>query len=600
MALLQPGNIVSRSDVPLRVQNVARCLREFTPDEVTVWLEWTEGGEERALERELGQLSFGGIDNTTDAFLVVLDPGAGIVVLEVPAKSAFGSKRRRKTTIHPGRLRRATQQRVAVLRDDLEARRVGSLPVKVAAVLPEGLHRQAARRLGNVAILHERDLTAENLQAALRRILGPQQQTPRPASDPQNLAARAAVKPQIVIRGTQGELFGDTQATADDDETLRALDRKQERLALHLGGGYRLIRGVAGSGKTLVLVCRAKHIASSFPRWRILMLCYNRPLAQWLAQQVSEHPNVEALTLDAKVWRLLRNAGAEQSPNPDFGARRREALQAVGHLDNTQRYDAVLVDEAQDLDAVSLDLAWGLLKPHRTHFVMALDSAQRIYRRSMTWNPPDQTARGRTMILDVNYRNTREVLDLGQQLLVGVGDSRDHQEARPDDLDVMVPPARAIRTGPVPLTLACGDLRKEAEALADRVRELRERDNAKPDQIVVLLGTEELRDSVVSLVPDSLDTKPRENRNRVAQECGQVRIATLGLLKGLEFKHVVICGANHIWVPDTPKSDTKLYQEAQRRLLYVAITRATHTLTITYSGTGIMSELEKLPHWPPN
>ena len=50
------------------------------------------------------------------------------------------------------------------------------------------------------------------------------------------------------------------------EHLLRVLDREQERLARNLGSGYRLIRGVAGSGKTLVITHRAMHMSSLLPR----------------------------------------------------------------------------------------------------------------------------------------------------------------------------------------------------------------------------------------------------------------------------------------------------------------------------------------------
>ena len=53
---------------------------------------------------------------------------------------------------------------------------------------------------------------------------------------------------------------------------------------------------------------------------------------------------------------------------------------------------------------------------------MALDSAQNVYRRSMTWNPPGLTARGRTTVFRRNYRNTREILELAWTFLEGSPD----------------------------------------------------------------------------------------------------------------------------------------------------------------------------------
>ena len=592
MAFLQPANIPSRNDVPARLQAVARCLREFLPDEVTVWLERTADGDDRALHREFEQQRFEGFDAASDsgeAYLVVLDPSSGIVILEAPARMRPGKRRGRRRRIDRDRLRDLTERRASELRHSLDARNVARLPVAVAVAYPDISAQDAAGIRDDVPLLCAADFEAEALRPALQQIAGGRR-TSLPHEE--ESAARAAVNPGVVIRGTQGQLFAPRRES--DEEILRTLDRKQERLAHGLGPGYRLIRGVAGSGKTLVLTYRARHMARHFPHWRILLLCFNKPLSLALAHQVAEHDGVRVHTLDALARRVLAAAGRtpDDENRPNFDRRRRDARQAVSDLDESKLFDMVLVDEAQDLDEVGLDLAWAMLKPGRDHFVMALDGAQMIYRRRMAWNPPGITARGRTTILAVNYRNTRQILDLGRELLVGLG--REPDTHQPDDLDVLVEPDQAVRTGLPPLCLNCSDLRGEAEAIAKRVQELRAA-GAPPDQIAVLLGTKDLRHDVVRLVPDAFDTKAGR-RDRIFDADGAVRVATLGLLKGLEFRHVIIGGANHIWVRST---SPETLAEDQRRLLYVAVTRATETLTITYSGKGIMSALQSLPKIDP-
>ena len=588
MAFLQPANIPSRNDVPARLQTVAKCLREFLPDDVTVWLERTGDGESRALHREFEQQRFEGLDAAGDqgeAYLVVLDPSSGIVILEAPSRIRPGKGRSRRRRIDRDRLRDLTARRASDLRRSLDARNVARLPVAVAAACPDVTAIEAASIRADVPVLCADDFDIETLRSALQEIAG----GGRERVPEEEAAARAAVNPGIVIRGTQGQLFAPQRES--DDEILRTLDRRQERLAHSLGPGYRLIRGVAGSGKTLVLTYRARHMARHFPHWRILLLCFNKALSLALAHQVAEHDGVRVHTVDALARRVLAAAGRslDDEDRPDFDRRRRDAIDAAPDLDESKLFDMVLVDEAQDLDEAGLNLAWAVLKPGRDHFVMALDGAQMIYRRRMAWNPPGMTARGRTTILDVNYRNTRQILDLGRELLMGLG--REPDTHQPDDLDVLVEPDQAVRTGRPPISLHCSDLRGEAEAIAERVQELRA-GGAPTDQIAVLLGTEDLRHDVMRLVPDAFDTKAGRNRDRIFDADGKVRVATLGLLKGLEFRHVIVGGANHIWVRS---ASSETLAEDQRRLLYVAVTRATETLTITYSGKGIMSALQSLP-----
>ena len=302
---------------------------------------------------------------------------------------------------------------------------------------------------------------------------------------------------------------------------------------------------------------------------------------------------MRAQTVDSLAYGLLRDAGRSpgEERKPDFERRRVEARAIALGLDSSKRFDMVLVDEAQDLGHSGLDLAWAMLKEGRDHFVIALDSAQKVYRRRMTWNPPNRTAQGRSTVLRINYRNTREILNPALEILriPGGTSSADPQS---DDLDVLVMPEDAVRHGPITPSVVCADLRAEARAIAARVRELLDA-GAEAEHVVVLSGSSELRDEVLTEVPEAVDA--RRSNDRGASAGGKVRVASLQLLKGLEFRHVIVGGANHVWVE---ADDEKAQDEQRRRLLYVAMTRATQTLTVTFSGEGLMDTFAAADSFP--
>jgi len=85
---------------------------------------------------------------------------------------------------------------------------------------------------------------------------------------------RSVIHPEIVIRA------GETD--------LAVLDLRQERNARAIGDGHRIVYGVAGSGKTVLLIARAKMLAEDSDK-RILVLCYNRLLAQHLQAALAGH-----------------------------------------------------------------------------------------------------------------------------------------------------------------------------------------------------------------------------------------------------------------------------------------------------------------------
>ena len=301
--------------------------------------------------------------------------------------------------------------------------------------------------------------------------------------------------------------------------------------------------------------------------------------------------NVTVSTIDSLASKVIRAAGGTPTDgNNDaaYDARRKEAIKATETLPASAKFDMVLVDEAQDLGNSGLDLAWAMgkqeLPTDRRHLVIALDSAQNVYRRRMNWNPPGVTARGRSTILRDNYRNTKQTLDFALGAIAGITQTSAGQ-ASPDDLDVFVMPEAALRNGRAPDLLECGDLRTEAETLTRKTAELLH-NGATPDDIVIMSGSKDLRISLIQTLRAeqirALDAQ--QERDQVVSMRGEVRVATLQLLKGLEYPHVLIGGVNHIWVNDDE-------DETRQRLLYVAITRAIETLTVTYSGDGPMSRL---------
>jgi superfamily I DNA and RNA helicase len=69
---------------------------------------------------------------------------------------------------------------------------------------------------------------------------------------------------------------------------LEVLDAEKEQAARSLGSGHHVVFGVAGSGKTVLLLARARLIAEREPGKKVLVLCYNKALAASLAAQLDE------------------------------------------------------------------------------------------------------------------------------------------------------------------------------------------------------------------------------------------------------------------------------------------------------------------------
>ncbi|MDR7516665.1 MAG: 3'-5' exonuclease [Armatimonadota bacterium] len=581
-AFLIPENIASRDDLSSTLRSVAQALRDSLPDDVTVWL---EGEREGA------------------PYLLVLDPSCGALVLDAMDERGLRAALGRWPPDRIGEVSALVGERRWAEVKALRARAAkepligDGLAVGVAIAAPllgrEWLTRRYGNRAAAAVILTKEDLERENLPSAVRHAIAESAERPRVV---QEAVARAVLHPEIVISRPDPEEEGQLvfrPPRTETEDVIRVLDREQERLARRLDGGYRVIRGVAGSGKTLVLMYRAKFLAESFPSWRILLTCFNICLAKALEHElklrsVTQLPdNVEVRHIDSVAARVIQQAGRRvpTPENPDDWIKMRElAISCLRERPGLRVYDAVLVDEGQDFDGLSLDLAWSLLRDGRDHFVIALDGAQNIYRKSARWHPPGLTARGRTTILKVNYRNTKEILGFAWRFLAAGARTEELDELL-DDPGMVVPPEATPRRGPEPEVVSCRDTRAEIREIVDRI--CRAHEQGVPwGAMAVILGNPRRQGALY------YETKRRGvpyfwvawksyTKHQVTDHSDKVRAFTIHAAKGLEFSHVFFCGVNEIYDPGAA-----IDPAGRRRLAYVAMTRATEHLTVTVSGDG--------------
>lgn len=568
MAFLIPGNLATNSAVPAAVQKVAKAFRDLTDDDVLVRSDLSED----------------------DHLVIVLSPQHGVLVLSVIGEGARGMKKELlQTAVASVSETSAVEAALWGRTDDYMDRIINSphlkreIPVVGIVAAPDGDAR-AAKKVGMDPgdMLLREDLRKGALSKALERFFA---DVGTRITAREERAVRAAIEPQIVIRDRSVEATGPGQIafrapTLDGENTLAVLDRQQQNLAQHLGSGYRVIRGVAGSGKSIVLSYRARFIAERFPNWKVLVTCYNKVLSRVLAKHLEDLKNVDVRTVDSLAYAVARRSCRTQE---DWAQQRVDAAKIM--TAEGGRYDAVLVDEGQDFDNAQFDLAWAALKTHREEppFLVVLDAAQNIYRRSGRWNPPGTTARGRTEVLRLNYRNTKEILEAAYQMLSRGGEVT-ASEAVLDDPSVVVSPEATARRGPRPLVVQCRDADGEAMAVCDKLEKWAA-DDVPWEDMLVIYGSQEHQRRVYSEcqrrgIPYFCVSRSSKTKGQVMEVGNKVRASTVHSIKGLEFGHVAICGVNAI----TTLGDEPEDEATRRRLLYVAMTRATDNLFCTVAG----------------
>ncbi|MEN1932891.1 AAA family ATPase [Escherichia coli] len=82
--------------------------------------------------------------------------------------------------------------------------------------------------------------------------------------------------------------------SVDAPTIISISDIQQEQLAGSMRDGHRIIHGVAGSGKTLILYHRCQELAKKNDSEKpILVICYNITLAKKLRSMFINHPFAE-------------------------------------------------------------------------------------------------------------------------------------------------------------------------------------------------------------------------------------------------------------------------------------------------------------------
>jgi nuclease-like protein/AAA domain-containing protein/UvrD-like helicase family protein len=424
----------------------------------------------------------------------------------------------------------------------------------------------------------------EKFRSRLWRMVYPR--VGEPLSLPQFDRLRALLFPEIRIQQIALPL---DEAVAPDpsDRTLAVMDMHQEQIARSLGEGHRIIRGVAGSGKTLILAFRAEHLARAATK-PVLILCYANGIAGRL-EDAMQHRGVEdrvkVLTFHAWCYRMLRTYGIavpSEQDYPDYEERLAasvsEVVKAVdqGHIP-AEQYDAVLIDEAHDFEPQWLALAAKMVNPRTKALMVVYDDIQAIYkgRERPVWKQLGIEASGRTTVLKVNYRNTTQILAFARHFAWDVIGA---PGTTADDENPILLPEDAGRQGLVPDVRQCVSVEAEAHCIAEWFLGRKKAGYEWP-QMACLYPEHWIGERVAQIlskheVPIDM---AKNNKNRVSTKRVAVRFLSMHTAKGLEFPCVAIAGLGFLGRHGEPVEECV-------RLTYVGVTRATHEALLTYSS----------------
>lgn len=403
---------------------------------------------------------------------------------------------------------------------------------------------------------------------------------------PQIDRVRWILFPEVRVSTQIGLFPADDGASETLPDIMRVMDLQQEQLARSLGEGHRVIHGVAGSGKTMILSYRAEYLAKASASAKpVLVLCYNQPLAVKLDAVMA------AKGLAAKVhvrnfhkWcrqQLVAFGQALPAQGPDmFGHMVTGVIRGVdrGQIPSGQ-YQAVLIDEGHDFEAAWLKLAAQMVDPATNSLLLLYDDAQSIYQRrraqQFSFKSLGIQAQGRTTILKINYRNTRQILQTASMVAADLLRPEDSA----DDGVPLVQPVSCGRDGHDPIVIRLPNLRDEAVKIAELLSAAHQEGYAWGDMAIICRHYSEMERCAAILRYRQLPHEMRKGAGTFNPLADTIKLLTMHVSKGLEFPVVAVAG--------TGQMPAEGHDEAEEaRLFYVAATRATQRLIIPLSGSG--------------
>ena len=420
-------------------------------------------------------------------------------------------------------------------------------------------------------------------------------------SMPQLDRVRWNLFPEVRV-AVQGALFGDATDARADGETaaelpsiMRVLDLQQEQLARSLGDGHRVIHGVAGSGKTMILGYRAEYLAkASTPASKpILILCFNEPLGVKLAsvmdaKGLSDRVHVRHFH---KWCRDQLVAFGQTLPGQSTSQRYAEELveRVIRAVERSQipggQYQAVMIDEGHDFAPEWFKLVTQMVDPATNSLLVLYDDAQNINRRTrlkFTWKSLGIKAQGNTTILKINYRNTRQILHTASLVAADLLTADD----KDDDGIPLLKPVSCGREGQAPVIIKLPTLRDEAFAIADQLASARKEGFAWGDMAVLCADWKTMDLYASALAQRKLPHRVRKKSGEYRPDADAIQVMTMKVSKGLEFPVVALPGVGHMPASGEDEKDAA-------RVFYVAATRAKYRLLIGASSNngGILNKL---------
>lgn len=356
--------------------------------------------------------------------------------------------------------------------------------------------------------------------------------------------------------------------------------------------GHQRIKGVAGSGKTLIIANRAARLAEEGKK--VLIITFNRALWPYIKDMVDktsvrfDWSLITFRHFHGFCFDILYELGIPIPPVRDrcYEEYLEDVVQTV--LENTDKiskkllYDAILIDEGQDCNWDSYNLLSHFLND-RNELLLTCDYKQNIYDRKEKWMDQMQEHEGKVQFrgpwieLNTVHRLSEEIASFLLEFSKGHGIEHEHMEVDPSQSKLPVEVAPIIRWENIRTEDWLKEVMNSYETLRQQQLKMGRVDLS--DTVILLLKKDVGIEAVEFFEEHNIPTNhlyeretDRYGRNKKSFWKGdnRLKICTVHNFKGWEAPNIIILIPEH-W------SGTEENLDA---VVYTAISRAQKNLII--------------------
>ncbi len=350
--------------------------------------------------------------------------------------------------------------------------------------------------------------------------------------------------------------------------TYKFLDHKQIHISRDGRRGIKIVYGKAGTGKTVILLHRLKFLLMNFPHINnVLFLTFTASLARYIENIINlENLNIEEKQMDIKYfYKLCEDLYGKKKKNDTFNSFYQKVFKYVKNNENKlEKYDAVFVDEGQDLGELEYKIVFKLIKSKNSDLTIAIDNKQDIYKMNFKKFFKNRTIH--KYKLNTPYRNTSRIIRFANLFI------RNLFMPKRDEF---------FNKGEKPKLKKFSSNNELFKGIEYFINKKVTENGYRYNDIVIVYPRKNIynQKNIAKSVKNYFQNKninleniaSFKNKKRFLILDNNVKLSTIHSIKGFEFKVVIIIGIDDMYI-----------NSRNKRLLYIATTRAKEKLFIPY------------------